>query len=112
MEVEEEVEEEEEEEVGKVYRLRSMRILGFREQSSGVVGGDPILPEELQLVSDFCKDVCKNVCVEPFTEGELMEKEPRAAPVFLVGGDVGPTHRRRERERDKEKEEDKEEREP
>ena len=116
-EVEEEVEEEEEEEeeVGKVYRLRSMQILGFSDQSSGVVGGDPILPEELQptcFVSNFCKDV---VCVESPNEGkellEQPEKEPRTAPVFVVGGDVGSAHRRRKRERDKEKEQDKEDKE-
>ena len=100
-EVVEEEEEEEEEEIGKVYRLRSMQILGFREQSPGVAE-DPILPEGLQVVSN---DFCKNVCVEPFTEGELLEKEPRTAPVFLVGGDVGTAHRRR-KEKEKEKEEE------
>ena len=100
-EVVDEEDEAEEEEIGKVCRVRATEILGFGEQPPGVAK-DPILPEELQIVSD---DFCKNVCVEPFTEGELLEKEPRTAPVFLVGGDVGTAHRRR-KEKEKEKEEE------
>ena len=100
-EVVDEEDEAEEEEIGKVCRVRATEILGFREQSPGVAK-DPILPEGLQIVSD---DFCNNVCVEPFTEGELLEKEPRTAPVFLVGGDVGTAHRRR-KEKEKEKEEE------
>ena len=39
---------------------------------------------------------------------EQPQEEPRTAPVFFVGGDVGTAHSRRKREKEKEKEEDKE----
>ena len=37
---------------------------------------------------------------------EQPQKEPRTAPVFFVGGDVGTAHRRRKREKEKEEKDD------